>query len=384
MVCGFLASSTSTADAVTGPIVRINPRYIHINDPDFYDEIYAGGRRTNKDMWFMNSVDDDDLQMNGSTFQTMSHDQHKLRRGAVNQFFSKRSVRSLDSLLQEKVAFLMGRFHQHLKDGTILNLSDANSALTMDVISAYCFGTGVNVSTQPEYGRPYRKLMNEATQMNVPGRHFPTLFRYLQKLPVWIQLKMMPEQALMFEFNDKLQATINNIASGKQGSNFASSDAQHRTIFHQIVESDLPPKEKTPRRLFGESVVFMGAGTETTARTLSVTAFYILHTPGVLPKLLEELNRVMPTINSPVAATDIESLPWLVCLLQSRSGDLQTLLTPSQTGCIHEGLRLAHGVPGRAPRIQPEHELRYKEWIIPRGVSSSSSICLYISSPSIY
>ncbi|CAG8901783.1 unnamed protein product [Penicillium egyptiacum] len=30
---------------IYGPVVRINPNHIHIHDPDYFDEIYTGGRR---------------------------------------------------------------------------------------------------------------------------------------------------------------------------------------------------------------------------------------------------------------------------------------------------------------------------------------------------
>ena len=44
----------------------------------------------------------------------------------------------------------------------------------------------------------------------------------------------------------------------------------HPTIFHDILESDLPPQEKALDRLWQEGQTIIGAGTETTAWTLSV------------------------------------------------------------------------------------------------------------------
>ena len=34
-----------------GPIIRINPLEVHINDPDFYDELYVHGGKRKTELW---------------------------------------------------------------------------------------------------------------------------------------------------------------------------------------------------------------------------------------------------------------------------------------------------------------------------------------------
>jgi len=38
--------------SVIGSVIRINPYEVHINDPDFYDEVYIGSSRGKTDKWF--------------------------------------------------------------------------------------------------------------------------------------------------------------------------------------------------------------------------------------------------------------------------------------------------------------------------------------------
>lgn len=43
---------------------------------------------------------------------------------------------------------------------------------------------------------------------------------------------------------------------------------------------------------------------------------------------------------------------------------------PYLTACIYEGLRLGAGSMKRSPRVFPEEDIPYKNWVIPRNVSS--------------
>lgn len=36
----------------SGPVIRINPYEVHINDPEFYDELYIGGSKGKSNKWY--------------------------------------------------------------------------------------------------------------------------------------------------------------------------------------------------------------------------------------------------------------------------------------------------------------------------------------------
>jgi cytochrome P450 len=136
------------------------------------------------------------------------------------------------------------------------------------------------------------------------------------------------------------------------------------TIFHDILTSSLPAREKTLDRLWQEGQTFVAAGTETTAWALTVITFYLLQDPAALSRLQKEL--VAAKANS---STELEKLPYLSAVIQ-------------------EGLRLSYGVCSRLPRIAPDATLVFvdgesgKAWQIPRNVRSFPSCPLWDFQPS--
>jgi cytochrome P450 len=289
--------------------VRINPHHVHIKDSKYYDEIYTSiSRPRNKDPWYSIAWDKA-VPFNSSTFQTLDEEWHRQRRAPISQFFSKRSIRNLEPMIQANVKKLTERIHGEHVAGTVLNLSNAYSALALDVISSYCFGIPEQALDQPEYGRVMRETLNDGVQVNQFGRQFPALYAIMVKMPPWLLEKIDPVQGTTNKtwnrLNDKIMTVIN-------GDDDAATKAAYPTIFHHLVNSDLPASEKTPHRLLGEAMNFIGAGTETTGRTLSTTAFFIINNPPVREKLMEELLRTIPSPQATASLLDLETLPYLV------------------------------------------------------------------------
>lgn len=107
-----------------GPIIRINPAELHVETPDFYEKLYGGNRRDKWD-WIVNQ-----FGIPEATFSTVSADLHRIRRSALNPFFSMTSVRRLQPLIQEKVDILLKRLREFQESGEHVNIAHAFSAYT--------------------------------------------------------------------------------------------------------------------------------------------------------------------------------------------------------------------------------------------------------------
>lgn len=141
----------------------------------------------------------------------------------------------------------------------------------------------------------------------------------------------------------------------------------HRTIIHSMLSSDsLTAEDKTFARLKADAMVLIGAGTETTARTLATAIYHILANKPVHDRVLEEIRTVVPTSDSAIPSTAaIRQLPYL-------------------TAVLSESLRIAHGVAGRLSRTAPDEDLQYGRYRIPRGVTFSQSMYHVHTDPVIF
>lgn len=151
------------------------------------------------------------------------------------------------------------------------------------------------------------------------------------------------------------QERINQIEDIRREGTDKQEPGSNKTIFHTLLQADLPESEKETGRLAEEAVLLVGAGTHTTSWCLTVIAFHLLSKPTLLRRLKDELKSVIPDPESKPALADLEKLSFL-------------------TGVLKEGLRLGYGTTVRSARIAPDMSLECGDWTIPPGTPVSMTI----------
>jgi len=139
-----------------------------------------------------------------------------------------------------------------------------------------------------------------------------------------------------------IQDLARRIREIREGINEGHKAASHSTIFHELLYSNLSPAEKTDARLGDEAQLIVAAGIITTSWALSVASFHLAKDPRKAARLRKEV----AAAEAPMDWHQLEKLPYL-------------------NGCVHEAIRLSHGVVTRDPRLAPDTELEYGEWRIP-------------------
>jgi cytochrome P450 len=163
-----------------GPIVRIRPDVLHVNDPDFLDQLFAGAsKRRDKYKIACNG-----FATPGAGLGTIEHDLHRTRRAALNPFFSKQSIRRLEPIIQEALGKVLDRLSQHAKTGSPVQMNLLYSALTSDVINNYAFGPSESSLERPDL---------EAGEGYHVACYFPFLPVMYAKLPLPIVKVMFPK-----------------------------------------------------------------------------------------------------------------------------------------------------------------------------------------------
>lgn len=143
-----------------------------------------------------------------------------------------------------------------------------------------------------------------------------------------------------------------------------------KTIFHEIIRSNIPESEKETRRLTDEAMVIVIAGSETTASTLAAIMYHLLADRKLFARLRAELETVMPDRNELPVASKLDKLPLLNALIQ-------------------EAIRLYPGATHRQDRTCPDEDLVYEApngqtYVIPAGSAVGMAAPILNRNPDTY
>jgi hypothetical protein len=281
---------TSICSCRSGPIIRVNPDELSFNDPFFYDKVYSGsGQKRNKNPALTASIPT-------SILSTDDHDLHRQRRAYIANFFSKKSISDLESLIQSKVDKLVTLMKKaHRTEETLVGC-DMFGSLASDVVSHYAYGESRGDLDKP--GLPC-ELERDAKGLVLTvhvRRYLPVIDTLMGRLPTWLVASISPSIVSFHNFEKQIAQYSKEALEKKQGEEVSTKPG---TLFDALVSPKIPGPEK--------SILILLAGVGTTARFLTCIMCYLTMYPDVLEKLRAELQ---PYSNP--TWSQLEALPYLV------------------------------------------------------------------------
>ena len=184
-----------------------------------------------------------------------------------------------------------------------------------------------------DFNSAFWKLFHELSTSGTPSNHFEWMLPTIRALPEWVHHAMGME---VFSVWEKVWTTLlfpcvrltrRKKSKAQLRAIIAKSDTKAKenpSIFREILNSDLPPAEKSVDRLWHDAQIFNIAGSETTAWTLGILTYYLLTKPEILRRLREELETVIKDGKIEETNTSaLEQLPYLVSDLEDEQAKMK-------------------------------------------------------------
>lgn len=159
-----------------GPIIRINPEEISVDDVEFHDKLYAPQPAVRDKHPSFSAT----LGTMGGSFSTVDHHLHRSRRVAYNPFFSVANVSTSEATIIEKLNRLCDLLEAR-RDSS--DLGTYFAALSFDSFYTWAFGSSLDLLGDLQFASYwYHTIITLATSIPLP-RIFPSLMRYARKVP---------------------------------------------------------------------------------------------------------------------------------------------------------------------------------------------------------
>lgn len=327
-----------------GDVVRVAPTEVSfISAETAWPDAY--GHRTGKykdtgaylkdNAWFPKPV-------NGtwSIINSNEADHSRLRRNLAHAF-SDKALRSQESLVMSYVDLLIHKLNEQAEKGTSVDIMRWYNYTTFDIIADLSFGEPLYCLRDSEYH----------VWVNM-------IFSSLKAVPTYA----IRNKYIVFRWIDKFKGLFTDTHAAMRARKQFFEMASSRVTARLEKETERPDfftfilqnQEKSNRALTrGEmdanAVVFLIAGSETTATTLSGTTYLLLKNKTAYTRLVHEIRSTFAS-SAEITLDAVNSLTYLLAVM-------------------HEGLRYYPPVPTGFPRVVPGAGHEISGTFIPGGTS---------------
>ncbi|CZS93103.1 uncharacterized protein RCO7_07846 [Rhynchosporium graminicola] len=329
-----------------GPVIRITPDEVHLSDTDNYEIINCVGSKFAKSTQFY-----DGFTIGYSTFSCGPNDIHRIRRGMLEPFFSRRNVMSLECIVQERALKLSDLIKTKFARKEAVDLNHAFRSVCVDVIADLAFGSCYDLMDKNDLGAEFFEMVRGIGPCLWIFQQWPVLAKIVVALPPSIVKRLNGPLKQMMNLREHCRVQVRTVKANME----SGKKLDKPSIFPALLAPPPGIPVPTVEEIKDEALAVLAAAADTTGNAMTVSAYNVVSNPEIYKRVCAELQAAFPNADDILDYAILEKLPYL-------------------TGIIKEGLRLSFGVPGRLARIVPAGGATFNGYFLPGGsfVSMSS------------
>ncbi|CAK7226459.1 hypothetical protein SBRCBS47491_006239 [Sporothrix bragantina] len=341
---GFRSEVVHEAHRKLGPVVRLAPNHVSINDDDAIQTIYGHGNGMLKSDFY-----DAFVSIRRGLFNTRDRAEHTRKRKVVSHTFSARSVLQFEPYIQENLALFVRQWDNLIKKSpkgaAEIDCLNWFNFLAFDMIGDLAFGapfgmleSGADLAEirsspdEPPSYAPAIQILNRRGEVSATLGCLINLKPYAKWLPD-------PFFTQGLEAVEQLAGIA--VARVKARLDYPPSIDRKDLLSHLQNGRDGKGELLCREELTAEALTQLIAGSDTTSNSSCALLYHVIRTPGVLAKLRAEIDAAVPAELDVPTYESIKELPYLQAVLN------ETLRHHSTSG-----IGLPRQVPPGAPPLE--------------------------------
>eukprot|EP01095_Lingulamoeba_sp_RSL-Kostka_P002032 TRINITY_DN1289_c0_g1_i6.p1 TRINITY_DN1289_c0_g1~~TRINITY_DN1289_c0_g1_i6.p1 ORF type:complete len:436 (+),score=153.11 TRINITY_DN1289_c0_g1_i6:322-1629(+) len=234
-------------------------------------------------------------------------DEWRNRRSMLKHSFYWKSVKEMIPLMENKIESLIQAVDRN-PEGERVDMYELFSKFTLDIIGITAFGT--------DFGT----LQEEETELGLMAKKIQTIFQdnpyigFIMMLPKWHKLPIKSIQSWIKSLH-RLKEIISEVVEMRKKD---PELVQHDLLQCLIDAKDSNNTPLTPSQIQDNSFLFLLAGQDTTATSLSYLFYELGKNPDCVEKILEEAEEVLGDRYASPDENNVKDLHYLdACFKES-------------------------------------------------------------------
>lgn len=178
--------------------MRISPDEVHIQDSEYFHTLFSSSQKLDRPKRLKNRFNNP-----RAAFSTPEHELHRLRRSALNPFFSKREIVLQSPAIQNRVSGLCDRLQKEFAgSGRILVMDHMWGCFSSDIIVEYCFDRSYRFLESPDFRATFVDAMNDLMNGIHVITQFPWIIAIFNCLPDSVVKTLQPGMRSVIDFRN--------------------------------------------------------------------------------------------------------------------------------------------------------------------------------------